>query len=109
MRADADDALLVSAGTVLDASTANVWWSRDGVLHTPAPRPGVLAGVTRSFVLELEAAVEGYFELAALAAADEAFTTSSIREVMPVVAVDGVQVGDGAPAPRRHGYRLRSG
>jgi D-alanine transaminase len=40
---------------------------------------------------------EGRFPLDALAGADEAFTTSSIREVMPVVALDGVPVGDGRP------------
>jgi 4-amino-4-deoxychorismate lyase len=112
VRAGADDALLVSGGDVLDASTANVWWSRDGVLHTPTPGPGVLAGVTRSLVLELEPAVEERFPLAALLGADEAFTTSSIREVMPVVSVDGTPVGDGRPGPAaarlQAAIRLRS-
>ena len=112
VRGGADDALLVSGSTVLDASTANVWWSRDGILHTPATGPGVLAGVTRSLVLELEHAVEDRYELAALTAADEAFTTSSIREVMPVVAVDGTPVGEGRPgraaARLQAAIRLRS-
>ena len=112
VRAGADDALIVAAGAVLDASTANVWWCRDGVLHTPAAGPGVLAGVTRSLVLELEAAVEGTFALAELLAADEAFTTSSIREVMPVVSVDGRTLADGRPGPAaarlQTAIRLRS-
>jgi len=111
-RVGADDALLVSGDGVLDASTANVWWCRDGVLFTPAAGPGVLAGVTRSLALELEEAVEGRFTVAELLAADEAFTTSSIREVMPVVSVDGRPVADGRPGPaaaRLQGaIRLRS-
>ena len=52
-------------------------------------RPGVLPGVTRAFVRSLEPAREGEFALAELLAADEAFLTSSIREVMPVVEIDG--------------------
>ena len=44
-------------------------------------------------------AVEGVFPVDELAAAEEAFTTSSVREVMPVVELDGRAIGDGAPGP----------
>jgi branched-subunit amino acid aminotransferase/4-amino-4-deoxychorismate lyase len=94
-----DDALLVAGGRVLEAATANIWWRRGEQLVTPATRAGVLPGVTRGLVLELAGAVEGAFRLEELAAADEAFTTSSIREVMPVSLLDGRPVGDGAPGP----------
>jgi branched-subunit amino acid aminotransferase/4-amino-4-deoxychorismate lyase len=108
-QAGADDALLVAEGVVLDAATANVWWVRDGRLFTPATRPGVLPGVTRSFVLEHAAAEEGAFALDELLAADEAFTTSSIREVMPVAEIDGRGFGPGAVAARlQASLRLRS-
>jgi len=111
-RVGADDALLVGAGRVLEGATANVWWRRDGELCTPAVRPGVLPGVTRGLVLSLEPAREGDFEPAELLAADEAFMTSSIREVMPVVAVDGIAIGDGRPGPAaarlQDALRLRS-
>ena len=103
--AGADDALLVGDGRVLEGATANVWWRRGDVLYTPAVRPGVLPGVTRAFVLSLEPAHEGEFEVAELLAADEAFMTSSIREVMPVVAVDGAAIGDGRPGPAAGGCR----
>jgi branched-subunit amino acid aminotransferase/4-amino-4-deoxychorismate lyase len=96
---DADDALLVSGDVVRECATANIWWRRGETLYTPAPNAGVLPGVTRAFLLELEPAVEGTFGLDELRSADEAFTTSSIREVMPVVAVDGAPVGDGRPGP----------
>jgi branched-chain amino acid aminotransferase len=108
----ADEALLVAGGLVLEAATANVWWRRGDELCTPATRPGVLPGVTRELVLELAPVTEGDFPLAGLAAADEAFVTSSIREVMPVVSLDGEQVGDGRPGPTaarlQAALRLRS-
>jgi 4-amino-4-deoxychorismate lyase len=111
-RAGADDALLVGAGCVLEAATANIWWRRGDQLYTPAVRAGVLPGVTRAFVRSLDPAREGEFALAELLAADEAFLTSSIREVMPVVEIDGVPIGDGRPglaaARLQDALRLRS-
>jgi branched-subunit amino acid aminotransferase/4-amino-4-deoxychorismate lyase len=109
---EADDALLVSGDVVRECATANIWWRRGETLYTPAAGAGVLPGVTRGFFLEQEPAVEGTFRLDDLLGADEAFTTSSIREVMPVVVVDGAPVGDGRPGPvaaRLQGLlRLRS-
>jgi branched-subunit amino acid aminotransferase/4-amino-4-deoxychorismate lyase len=90
----ADDALLVAHdGTVLEAPTANVWWREGDRLLTPSLDLPILAGVTRAVVLELAHAEgysveEGVFPLARLTAAEEVFLTSSIREVMPVAAVD---------------------
>jgi branched-chain amino acid aminotransferase len=43
--------------------------------------------------------VEGAFGLERLAGAEEAFTSSSVREIMPVVALDGRPLGPGAPGP----------
>jgi len=111
-QAGADDALLIGAGRVLEAATANIWWRRGDRLFTPAVRPGVLPGVTRAFVLSLETAREGEFDVGEVLGADEAFLTSSIREVMPVVAVDGDTIGDGLPGPAaarlQDALRLRS-
>jgi 4-amino-4-deoxychorismate lyase len=106
----ADDALLVAAGIVLETATANIWWRRGDRLFTPSVRAGVLPGVTRGFLLGGENAAEGSFPLDDLLAAEEVFTTSSIREVMPVVEVDGSTVGDGTPgaAAARLQARLRS-
>ena len=106
----ADDALLVAGDVVLETATANIWWRRGDRLFTPAARAGVLPGVTRGFVLSLEPVTEGVFDRDDLRRADEAFTTSSIREVMPVVAIDGEPVGDGRPGPAaaRLQARLRS-
>jgi 4-amino-4-deoxychorismate lyase len=94
-RRGADDAVLVDLdGTVLEGPVTNIWWREGDVLVTPALELGILAGETRAALLglarELGHEVEtGVFPLERLHAADEAFTSSSVREVMPVVSVDG--------------------
>jgi 4-amino-4-deoxychorismate lyase len=102
-RRGCDDALLVSGdGTVLEAPTANVWWREGGRLLTPSLGQPILAGVTRGALWELAPELgfvpeEGIFRLERVAAADELFLSSSVREVMPVVALDGSPVGGGRP------------
>jgi 4-amino-4-deoxychorismate lyase len=99
--AGADDALLVGHdGTVLEAPTANVFWREGDRLLTPSLELPILAGVTRAAVLELAEyeTEEGVFPLARLLEADEVFLCSSIREVMPVAAVDGTTFDVGPAA-----------
>jgi branched-subunit amino acid aminotransferase/4-amino-4-deoxychorismate lyase len=102
-RRGADDALLVDpAGVVLEAPTANVWWREGERLLTPTLDLPILAGITRAVLVELAPAAgyrleEGVFRLERLAAADEVFLSSSVREVMPVTAIDGAAVAEGAP------------
>ncbi len=105
-RAGADDALLVGPGDeVLEAATANVWWRDGDVLSTPAAAAsGVLPGVTRAALLELARRAgyrvrEGVFTRGLLLRADEAFMSSAVREVMPVVVVDRHSIGNGRPGP----------
>jgi 4-amino-4-deoxychorismate lyase len=104
-RRGADDAIfLASRDIVLEGSVTNVWWRVDDVLYTPSLELGILAGVTRATVLELAPArgyriEEGAFPLARLAAAEEAFTSSSVREIMPAVRLDGEPIGEASPGP----------
>jgi branched-chain amino acid aminotransferase len=87
----ADDALLIGDdGCVLEAPTSNIWWRTGDRLFTPSLEVPILAGVTRSLLLELarDPVDEGSYPLEHLLAADEAFLTSSVREVMPVRAID---------------------
>src|SRR5205085_6590788 len=94
-------ALLVAHdGTVLEAPTANVFWREGDRLVTPALELPILAGVTRAAVIEIAGrpVAEGVFPLERLLAADEVFLCSSIREVMPVSAVDGTAFGLGPAA-----------
>ncbi len=94
-RRGADDAVLVDVdGTVLEGTVTNIWWREGDTLLTPELELGILAGETRAALLGLAQeegfAVEtGAFPLDRLLAAEEVFTSSSVREVMPVVAVDG--------------------
>jgi branched-chain amino acid aminotransferase len=105
----ADDALLVSAGRVLDAPTANVWAQFGDELRTPPVGAGVLPGVTRSLVLELTAVEETELRVDELLRADEVFITSSVREVMPVTLVDDQMFAPGPLAARlQAALRLRS-
>jgi 4-amino-4-deoxychorismate lyase len=102
-RRGADDAVFLASGdVVLEGPVTNVWWRLDQVLYTPALELGILAGVTRATLIAAAAELgyevrEGEFPLSHLASAEEAFTSSSVREVMPVVAVDGTALGTGAP------------
>ena len=76
-------------GDLCEGTGTNVFVGRAGRLFTPSLRSGCLAGVTRALLLELVEVVEEDMPLAALADADEAFLTSSTREVQPIGAVDG--------------------
>jgi branched-chain amino acid aminotransferase len=97
--AGADEALLLNtAGNLCEATTANVFLVHDGVAATPPLDSGCLAGITRAHVLELGAEERTIFP-DDLLRADEAFLTSSTREVQPLVAIDGRRVGTGEPGP----------
>jgi 4-amino-4-deoxychorismate lyase len=104
-RRGADDAVFTASDSiVLEGPVTNVWWRREDALYTPALELGILAGVTRATLVTEAASLgyevrEGAFPLDHLAGAEEAFTSSSVREVMPVVELDDLPVGDGAPGP----------
>jgi 4-amino-4-deoxychorismate lyase len=101
----ADDAVFVGlGGELLEAPTASLWWRSGDTLSTPSLQLGILAGITRAALLELAPGLgfrvlEGVFTAEDLLGADEAFLSSSTREVMPVVEVDGTRVGEGVPGP----------
>jgi len=91
-------------GQLTEASTSNFYMVRDGVIVTPAPGAGLLSGITRGLLLDLCESID--LELkeqdlgeADLAAADEVFLSSTLRDIVPVTVVDGAQVGDGKPGP----------
>jgi branched-chain amino acid aminotransferase len=103
---DADEALLRDGdGQVAEGATSNLFFVRDGVLHTPTLDGPVLPGVTRRVVLdladELGVPVEtGHHDPADVRAADEAFLTNTTWELRPVATVDGEQVGGGPVTDR---------
>ena len=103
-RRGADEAVFVDTeGVVLEGTVTNVWWRRGGTLYTPSLDLGILAGVTRATLLELAAdegfeVAEGAYRLDELYGSEEAFTSSSVREVMPIVEIDGHALGRGPAA-----------
>ena len=103
-RRGADDAVFVDGDRiVLEGPTTNIWWRRGRTLYTPSLELGILAGVTRAAVIELAsgggyAVEEGAYPLEELAGAEEIFTSSSVREVMPVVELDDAPIARGPAA-----------
>jgi branched-chain amino acid aminotransferase len=101
----ADEALFLNtAGNVCEATTANVFAVRDGLVATPPLSAGCLAGITREQVLRLCGALaleaeERDLPARVLQTADELFLTSSTRGVQALVAVDTALVGNGEPGP----------
>jgi branched-chain amino acid aminotransferase len=91
-------------GELCECAQSNFFLVSNGVLRTPPVEAGLLAGITRAFVLELAASLgihtreETLYE-EDLASADEAFLTSSTKEIVPVVAVDSLTIGEGVPGP----------
>jgi branched-chain amino acid aminotransferase len=91
-------------GELVECSTANLFVVRDGVALTPPVDAGLLPGITREFVFDIaaEAGVrveEATLHDADLFGADEAFLTSTTREIVPIVRVDDQPIASGAPGP----------
>ncbi len=102
-RHNAADALFVNEqGHVLEATRSNFFIFRGDTLVTP--RQGILIGVTRNVVLNLArdrfAVEERPILLDELSLVGEAFITSSSKEILPVIQIDDLVIGDGKPGPR---------
>jgi len=96
--------LLNDVGEVAESASANVFLVKGGTVITPPLEAGILPGVTRQIVLELAAAAdtaasEEPVAVKDLLTADEAFITSTLKEVMPIATIDGRPVGAGRPGP----------
>jgi branched-chain amino acid aminotransferase len=94
--------LLNQEGFVAEGASTNVFLARKGTISTPPLSAGILAGITREVVLELLPGLgipfrEEPLHLDDLLTADEAFVTSTTREVVPVRLVDETPVGSGRP------------
>ncbi len=91
-------------GELCECAQSNVFVVRDGVLQTPPAEAGLLVGVTRNFVIELAASIGVPVEERALHEPDlthvqEAFITSTTRDIVPVVQVGTYTIGAGTPGP----------
>jgi len=89
-------------GAILEGTATNVFFVIDGVLRTPALSGALLAGVTRDVVLEVARGMnipahESRVEANEVAAAEEAFLTSTTIELLPIRAVDTTRIGTPGP------------
>jgi len=102
--AGADDAWMVEDGAVTEGTSNNAYIVKGNTIVTRHLGNEILHGITRAAVLRMaqEAQMkveERSFTLEEAAAADEAFVTSASTFVMPVVSLDGAQIGTGKPGP----------
>ena len=102
--AGVDDAWMVEDGAVTEGTSNNAYIIKGNTIITRHLGNEILHGITRAAVLRFakEAQMqveERSFTIAEAQEADEAFITSASTFVMPVVEVDGVAVGTGAPGP----------
>ena len=101
----ADDALMLNRnGFVSEATTTNLFIVKDEEVFTPPSSAGILPGVTRKRTIKLvrELGYNMYTkELTPydVTNADEAFLTGTLAEIVPLVKVRGIEIGDGRPGP----------
>jgi aminodeoxychorismate lyase len=104
----ADEALLLnSAGHLAEASSSNLFWFEGETLCTPPLHAGLLAGVTRAFVLSLAHALgletqERTATTGSLTAAAGVFLTTSSLELVPAVSLDGTPLRESPHTRRLH-------
>ena len=91
---DFDEAVMLNErGEIVSATMANIFWAKDGTVHTPALSTGAVPGITRSCLIELAAQhfvplVEGVYQIGDLLEADEILLTSASLGVGIVTTFD---------------------
>jgi branched-subunit amino acid aminotransferase/4-amino-4-deoxychorismate lyase len=106
-----DEAVMVNErGEIGSATLANIFWVKEGTVHTPTLNTGANAGVTRAALMEIASAnmipvVEGAYDLTHLTDADEIFLTSSSLGVALISTFDFRQY---SPTPDSLSVRLRN-
>ena len=104
-KAGADDAWMVQDGFVTEGTSNNAYFIKGNTIVTRALSNDILHGITRAAVLRFaeEAQMkveERNFTIEEAQTGDEAFISSASAFVMPVIEIDGVQLGDGTPGAR---------
>jgi len=117
-RRGAEEGLMCNyRGELSECSQSNFFMVRGGVALTPKSQAGLLEGITRSFLFDVgrDVGVEVRDETLVpkdLESADEAFITSTTRELSPVTRIDDRPIGTGMPGPITmrllEGYRKRA-
>ena len=104
-------------GELAECTQSNLFIVKNGTALTPNIDSGLLPGITREFLFEVGASLgiavrEAVLRDEDLFGADEAFLTSTTREIVPIVRVDDRTIGSGIPVPVTKalldGYRKRA-
>lgn len=104
-RAGVMEAIMLNAqGYVSEGAADNIFIVKRGKIFTPPPYVGALEGITRQAVIDLASeagltVLEQPFTRHDLYVAEECFLTGTAAEVIPVIDVDGRQIGQGEPGP----------
>lgn len=116
---DFDEAVMLNErGEIVSATMANLFWVKDGTIHTPGLSTGALAGITRGCIIKLASEhfmplIEGVYEMADLTDADEIFITSASMGLAIVTTFDfrtySVTAGTVAATLRESFRRLATG
>jgi len=98
------ETVMLRDGYLTEGAASNIFVVKDGVLLAPPPSNLILTGITYDLVLELAAAHGIPHEVRVISEAevrnaDELWMTSSTKEIMAIVKLDGVPVGAGVPGP----------
>ena len=110
--AGAQETILFRDGKLTEASASNVFIVKRGVLHSPPKSNLILPGITYDVVTEIARAGNIPLEFrdigeAEVRGADEVWVTSSSKEILAIVTLDGKPVADGKPGPLfRRAYAL---
>jgi branched-chain amino acid aminotransferase len=100
---DFNEAILLNEqGNIAESSSGNVFLVKNGTFKTPRANNGLIPGIAREVILEAIpqfqlSAEETDLTLDDLLAADEAFLTNSMIEVMPLVSINNRTIGSGRP------------
>jgi D-alanine transaminase len=102
--AGAVETILFRDGQLTEASASNVFVVKQGIILSPPKSNLILPGITYDVIVELAQAAALPLEFRAIGeaevrAADELWVTSSSKEVLAVVTLDGKPVGSGKPGP----------
>ena len=102
--AECAETIMLRDGWLTEGTASNIFVVKGGVLLAPPPSNLMLTGVTYDVILELAAAHAIPYQLRAISeaevrSADELWMTSSTKEIMAIVKLDGVAVGAGVPGP----------
>ncbi len=96
----AEETILCRNGVITECSSSNIFIVSNGCIYTHPEGSHILSGVTRKIVLNCAndcqiLAKEKTFTKQELMQADEAWITSSTREIMPITSIDGILINGG--------------